>query len=84
MSPAIGADGTIYIGSGSNNFFAINPDGTEKWRYAAAGAVMSSAAIGGDDSIFFGNFDWYLYSLDRDGYLRWKFQTFGARFLTLH
>ena len=28
-SPAIGSDGTIYVGSEHNNFYAINPDGTE-------------------------------------------------------
>jgi outer membrane protein assembly factor BamB len=32
-SPAIGADGTIYCGSFTDNFFAINPNGTERWRY---------------------------------------------------
>ena len=34
-SPVIGADGTIYIGSGSGGHYsrldAINPDGTLKW-----------------------------------------------------
>ena len=27
-SPAIGADGTIYVGSYDSKFYAINPDGT--------------------------------------------------------
>lgn len=29
--PALGSDGTIYVGS-DNGFFAINPDGTRKWK----------------------------------------------------
>lgn len=29
-SPAIGADGTIYVGSDDNRLHAINPDGTQK------------------------------------------------------
>jgi len=30
--PAIGADGTIYAGVNSADFYAFNPDGTIKWR----------------------------------------------------
>ena len=33
-SPAIGSDGTIYIGSKDYNLYAINPDGSLKWKYA--------------------------------------------------
>src|SRR5207244_10952648 len=35
-SAAIGVDGTIYFGSGSQNpasLYALNPDGSLKWRY---------------------------------------------------
>ena len=34
-SPAIGADGTIYVGSDDDNLYALNPaDGSLKWKYA--------------------------------------------------
>ncbi len=33
--PAIGDDGTIYFGSDDNYFYALNPDGTLKWKFAA-------------------------------------------------
>ena len=33
-NPAIGGDGTIYVGSCDHKLYAINPDGTEKWRYS--------------------------------------------------
>ncbi len=34
-SPAIGADGTIYVGSYDNYLYALNPaDGSLKWKYA--------------------------------------------------
>ena len=33
-SPAIGADGTIYVGSMDNYLYAINPDGTQQWAFA--------------------------------------------------
>jgi outer membrane protein assembly factor BamB len=36
-SPAIGTDGTIYVGSNDNNLYAINPDGTYKWHFTTGG-----------------------------------------------
>jgi len=32
-SPAIGSDGTIYVGSYDCKLYAINLDGTEKWDF---------------------------------------------------
>ena len=32
-SPAIGADGSIYFGSGDNYIYAITPSGTLIWKY---------------------------------------------------
>jgi outer membrane protein assembly factor BamB len=31
--PAIGADGTIYVGSWDYNLYAVKPDGSEKWKF---------------------------------------------------
>ncbi len=33
-SPVVGPDGTIYVGSAGSYLYAINPDGSTKWRYA--------------------------------------------------
>jgi outer membrane protein assembly factor BamB len=44
-SPAIGADGTVYVGSIDHHLYAINPDGTLKWRYGI-GTGVPSPAIG--------------------------------------
>src|SRR5258705_8535402 len=41
-SPAIGADGTIYIGSRDKNLYAISPEGSKKWEFATRDAVKSS------------------------------------------
>ena len=57
-SPAIGADGTIYVGSDDGNVYAITDNVTsasEKWPPLAIGtAVNSSPAIGANASIYFG------------------------------
>jgi len=60
MPPAIGADSTLYMGSASNyepNFsngflYALNPDGTVKWKYQLAGLTRSCPSIGTDKTIY--------------------------------
>ena len=44
-SAAIGTDGTIYFGS-EGTLYALNPDGTEKWRYAIGGDPFGHSSSG--------------------------------------
>ncbi len=85
-SPAIGTDGTIYMGSArteetnSMGLFAINPDGTEKWRFIIKSGVSSSPAIGNDGTIYVGGSDpetnkGKIYAINPDGTERWEFTT---------
>ena len=74
-SPAIGADGTIYVGSKKNYLYALNPDGSLKWSYQTGASVDSSPAIGADGTIYVGSDDGYLYALNPDGSLKWRYQT---------
>ena len=74
-SPAIGPDGTIYIGSEDNKLYAINPDGTEKWAFNTGGNVNSSPAIGPDGTIYVGSDDDKLYAINPDGTEKWAFET---------
>ena len=77
-SPAIGPDGTIYVGSSDSSLYAVNPDGTLKWRYLTGERrVRSSAAIGSDGTVYFGSDDNYLYALNPDSTLKWRYQTGG-------
>jgi len=81
-SPAIGEDGTIYVGIYYHwdGLVAINPNGTIKWRYVC-GCVLSSPAIGGDGTIYFGvetNGNPPLgavIALYPNGTLKWKYNT---------
>lgn len=50
-SPAIGADGAIYIGNENGRFYAFNTSGNIKWRFPdtlSQSAFSSSAAIDGN------------------------------------
>jgi len=77
-SPAIGADGTIYIGNYDKNVYAWNPDGTLNWTYPTGGAIKGSPAIGADGTIYIGSTDYNLYALNPDGTLKWKYLTGGS------
>ena len=51
--PAIADDGTIYVGNNNGRFFAINPDGTQKWTHNAGGGFVPSPCIGPDGEVYF-------------------------------
>jgi outer membrane protein assembly factor BamB len=76
-SPAIGPDGTIYVGSQDDFVYAVNPDGTLKWRFLTGDAVRSSPAIAADGTIYVGSYDNRLYALNPNGTLEWSFLTGG-------
>jgi outer membrane protein assembly factor BamB len=77
-SPAIGSDGTIYIGVGQNNggLCAINPaDGSIKWKcISIPNITYSSAAIGPDTKIYVGAGN-DLYAISQEGSVLWNFPT---------
>ena len=77
--PAIGADDTIYIGTGRAKadgvarFFALDPkSGAVKWSFPITRAVDSSPAIGRDGTIYFGSDAGLFYALTNRGELKWK------------
>ena len=77
-SPAIGPDGTIYVGSHDSALYAVNPNGTLKWRYLTQGTVRSSPAVAADGTVYFGSDDNYLYALNPDGgTVKWSYLTSG-------
>jgi outer membrane protein assembly factor BamB len=73
-SPAIGSDGTIYIGSLDGYLYAIRSSGTEKWRFRTGGQVWTSPAIGLDGTIYVGSSDSLLYAIGYDGKKKWIFK----------
>ena len=74
-SPALGPDGTIYVGLGTR-LYALRPDGTVRWSYLAGGHV-NSPAIAGDGTIYAGSDDGKVYAVRGDGSLKWTYSTGG-------
>ena len=70
-SPAIGEDGTIYVGS-ADSVYAIAPNGRRRWAVAVGGYAISSPAVGEDGTVYIGARDGRLYALrGRDGAFKW-------------
>jgi outer membrane protein assembly factor BamB len=78
-SPAVSADGTVYLSAYDGYVYAINPDGTEKWRFdrSAGGGGESSPSIGADGTIYVGSLSPFLYAINPDGTEKWTFEVGG-------
>jgi outer membrane protein assembly factor BamB len=75
--PAIGADGTVYLGSFNQNVYALDgATGQKKWAFRTGGSVRSSPAIGADGTVYVGSFDNQVYALDgATGQKKWQYLT---------
>ena len=63
-SPAIGSDGTVYVGSYDKKLYAINgKTGVKLWEFETGGEVYSSPAIGSDGTVYVGSIDSKLYAI---------------------
>lgn len=51
-TPAVAADGTIYATSTNDSIYAINPNGTEKWRAKYGDWVASAISLSPDGTIY--------------------------------
>jgi outer membrane protein assembly factor BamB len=79
-SPAIGTDGTIYVGTGDGRVRAVTPQGAPLWVFPTGSFIFSSPAIGSDGTIYIGSYDRHLYALTPGGEEKWRFLTGGAIF----
>lgn len=83
-SPAVGPDGTIYVGvevgtvasaGATGRVFALTPAGAQKWVFTAPDWIESTPAVGADGTVYAGCWDGVLYALRGDtGAKRWEFK----------
>lgn len=77
-SPAVAADGTIYLVDSFGDVSALSPEGTLKWSYFLEGFVLySTPAVGSDGTVYVGDSARYLYALRADGTLKWRYLAGG-------
>jgi outer membrane protein assembly factor BamB len=73
--------GTVYSDIFGSSLVAINPDGTEKWRFliVPSSDVGSTPTVGPDGAIYFGTDNSQeLIALNPNGTAKWRFPTMGA------
>ena len=75
-SPAIGSDGTVYVGSYDKKLYAINgKTGVKLWEFETGDEVYSPA-IGSDGTVYVGSWDKKLYAISgQTGGKLWEFKT---------
>ena len=74
-SPAVGIDGTVYVGGGNFVYALDGKTGAKKWEFEANGVVRSSPALGDDDTVYIGG-GRYVYAFEgRTGVKKWEFET---------
>gem|GEM_PF-3003443 len=69
-SPAIGSDGTLYIGADS--LYAIDQEGTTLWSSDIAGGAISSPAISQSGTIYVASKEGIVHAFQEDGILLWQ------------
>jgi len=74
-SPTI-AQGTVYVGSGDGNIYAIDAaSGALHWKFRTGNVVHASPAVV-NDTVYVGSWDTFFYALNaKSGQERWRFKT---------
>ena len=73
---SIASDGTIYYGGGYQYEYAINPDGSMKWRYSLVNGAFRANAIGSNNHIWCtddNGVNSKVVCLNPDGSLDWEY-----------
>jgi len=76
-SPAVAADGTLYLGDWHGTLHAVDPSGQTKWTFTTRREIHSSPAVAADGTVYIGSRDHRLYAVDPQGHQRWQFVTGG-------
>ncbi|MCI0551745.1 MAG: PQQ-binding-like beta-propeller repeat protein [Anaerolineae bacterium] len=79
-TPSIGPSGTIYMATTPVSvmadtigfIYAINPNGTIKWRFKTKRGNFADGAVGLDGTYYIGSRDRFFYAIEKDGNLKWK------------
>lgn len=76
-SPAVGADGTVYVGCMDGNLYALDPQsGSERWSFTSgAYFVIGSPSVDGAGRIYVGDSDGVIHGLFPTGRELWSFAT---------
>ena len=70
-SPAVGPDGTSYVGCRDRHLYAVDDGGALRWKAATGGPVDAAACVHPDGLVVFGSYDGVLRAVDAAGAVVW-------------
>ena len=78
-APAVGYDGTVYVGCQDDALYAIDPaTGNKRWEFRTSEDIDGSPLVTPDGTVWFGSDDRKLYALGPGGALKFAVATGGA------
>ena len=78
-SPAVGPDGTVFVGCQDDALYALEPaTGLKRWEFRTGDDVDSSPAVAPDGTVYVGSDDRKLYAFSPTGALKFALATGGA------
>lgn len=80
-SPVVSNSGIIYVGSLDNHLYAINPDGTIRWREDMFDQVFGSPVIGPDDIIYAASRSGLVLAINAEQTIQWT-QLYSTEFFS--
>ncbi|RMG99200.1 MAG: hypothetical protein D6706_05840 [Chloroflexi bacterium] len=82
LSPQIGPNGTVYIASLEKSVYAVNADGSLKFRFDTSSKIHAQPAIASDGSLYVAAESGTLYALNGDGTVKFIYQAPTGSFWT--
>lgn len=80
-SPAVGPDGTTYVGCRDGKLYAVDAAGALRWTADTGGPVDAAPCVHPDGPVVFGSYDGVVRALDPGGSERWRLDV-GAPVMT--
>ncbi len=78
-SVALARDQTLHFADDLGYVYAVNPDGSRKWRYTLTGfGSYSSPAVAPDGTVYVGDDLGYVHAITPAGARKWRTQTGGV------
>jgi outer membrane protein assembly factor BamB len=76
-APAVGEDGTVFIGCDDGKYYAVTPQGKVKWEFTSKSPIHAAPALGTDGTVYLGlgTNDHRFVALDSQGTLKWSYAT---------
>lgn len=76
-TPAVGRDGTLYVGAFDGRLYAIDQSGQVRWSFRTWSEIYSSPSLDEQENVYFGSRDRNFYAVSSKGRLKWRFPTKG-------